>query len=187
MKKIKRLFIISIIVGIVSMVISVLSYFNAENLFRDSEFYKLSAIFSFVTSALITAIYVYLALCKGEKAIQKKGMLVLLSICSLFSPIILLIMNFITINAITGYIFDKRIKQSSMIYIRPQVSLNERNFNQNDLNATLLAKEYKRLKTLREQNAISEEEYQKMRNILLSKIGLDASEVEEIDHNVETQ
>ena len=187
MKKIKRLFMISIIVGIISIGLSIYSLLNMEKLFQVNDYYKISTITSLITSIIVTIMYIYFFICKVETALKKKCLLVIISICSLFSPIILLIMNFITLNNIAGYTFDKKMKQASMIYIKPQVNLSNNSFNQSDLNATFIAKEYKRIKNLREQNLITEEEYQKLRQVLLSKIGLDSSEVEEIDHNTLNQ
>lgn len=184
MKKIRTLFLISSIMGAISSILCVFSYLEVKE-FNKGTIYEISSLISLIASIVITILYIKLLTYKNETALEKKWILISISVCSLLTPILVMFMTFATINSISNYLFEKRMKQSQIILLRPQTNIKNANIfqdlNSNEVKANIIAKEYKKLKDLRDGKIISEEEYEKSRNELLSKIGIDPSNIEEID------
>lgn len=182
MKKIKKLFIISIIIGIFSIVVNAIGYFLfSQNNDNSSMLNQITCLISFISSTMITVIYIRLCLYKGEEALEKKWLLIALSILSLFGSILLLAMNFFVINAISNYVFEKRMKQVNLVLQNDKVcdKSSYETTQSIDEKAEILAREYKRLKELKDNNLINEKEYEEMKQDILTKIGLNSSQIEE--------
>lgn len=178
MKKIKRILLISIFICIISLPVAMVRYMYYKNIADESN--QLYSLISAVVSFCDLLIYIYLYFQKGDAVVTKRAWIIVLIIISLLGSLIIVIMNMFLINAINNYNFDKQfayikyVKENQM-----QNQNNENSYEESDTVANMIAKEYKRINYLKENNLITEQEYQKHKEEILSRIGLDSSQIEE--------
>ena len=176
MKKIKKFIIISIIIAFFAIILNLLAYMETKDSGEEVEaFLYLSNIAS---SLIIIVMYIYFLCLKEQKYKGQKWWFITMVILTMFASLLVVIINFFTLDAILSYVYKPRTIEK--VYVTPKRN-EDGSLDTVAMRAETMAKEFKQMQELKKNNAISNEEYEHYKEEFCKKIGISSTDIEDID------